>query len=55
MREFQAAVGPFSVSGIREYVDSTRRYMVPLCEYLDRTGFTRREGDLRAVADESDE
>jgi len=51
MREFHAANGPFSVSAIREYVDSTRRYMVPLCEYLDRTGFTRRDGDLRTVTD----
>ena len=50
MREYQAAHGPFSVSDIRQYVDSTRRYMVPLCEYLDRTGFTSRDGDLRSVA-----
>ncbi|MBN2489560.1 MAG: selenocysteine-specific translation elongation factor [Planctomycetes bacterium] len=51
MREFEAAHGPFSVSAIREYVESTRRYMVPLCEYLDRTGFTCRQGDLRTVVD----
>jgi selenocysteine-specific elongation factor len=50
MREYQAAHGPFSVSDIRQYVDSTRRYMVPLCEYMDRIGFTRRDGDLRSVA-----
>jgi len=49
MREYQASNGPFSVSAIREHVGSTRRYMVPLCEYLDRIGFTRRDGDLRVV------
>jgi len=52
MREYQAANGPFSVSAIREHVGSTRRYMVPLCEYLDRIGFTRRDGDLRIVNEE---
>jgi selenocysteine-specific elongation factor len=29
---------------------TTRKYAVPLCEYLDRAGVTRRAGDLRVLA-----
>ena len=36
-----------TVSQIRELLATTRKYAVPLCEYLDRIGFTRRDGDLR--------
>ncbi len=36
-----------SVSGFRERLGTTRKYAVPLLEHLDRTGVTRREGDLR--------
>jgi selenocysteine-specific elongation factor len=39
-----------TVSQIRELLGTTRKYAVPLCEYLDRTGFTRREGDMRYLA-----
>lgn len=38
-----------TVSQIREILDTTRKYAVPLCEYLDRVGFTRREGDVRVL------
>jgi selenocysteine-specific elongation factor len=42
------AVGSgLTVAEIRDILGTTRKYAVPLCEYLDRTGFTRREGDLR--------
>ena len=36
-----------TVAEIRDLLGTTRKYAVPLCEYLDRTGTTRREGDLR--------
>ena len=39
----------FTVSGLREALDISRKYAVPICEYLDRVGFTRREGDLRVI------
>ena len=39
-----------TLSQIREILGTTRKYAVPLCEYLDREGFTRREGDLRVLA-----
>jgi selenocysteine-specific elongation factor len=41
--------GPFTVAQFRDLVSTTRKYAVPLLEYLDRTGFTRRRGDLRVL------
>jgi selenocysteine-specific elongation factor len=38
-----------TVAEIRDLLGTTRKYAVPLCEYLDRIGFTRREGDLRVL------
>jgi selenocysteine-specific elongation factor len=43
--------GPgLTVAEIRDLLGTTRKYAVPLCEYLDRVGVTRREGDLRLLA-----
>jgi selenocysteine-specific elongation factor len=43
--------GPgLTVAEIRDLLGTTRKYAVPLCEYLDRVGVTRREGDLRFLA-----
>ncbi len=39
-----------TVAEIRDLLGTTRKYAVPLCEYLDRVGLTRREGDLRVLA-----
>jgi selenocysteine-specific elongation factor len=36
-----------TVAEIRDLLGTTRKFAIPLCEYLDRIGFTRREGDLR--------
>jgi selenocysteine-specific elongation factor len=36
-----------TVAEIRDLLGTTRKYAVPLCEYLDHIGVTRREGDLR--------
>ncbi len=43
--------GGLSMSDIRQLLDTTRKWCVPVCEYLDETGFTRREGDLRVLAE----
>ena len=45
-----AAGQGLSVSEIRELLNTTRKYAVPLCEYFDRVGFTCRRGDLRVLA-----
>ena len=39
-----------TLSVIREMLNTTRKYAVPYCEYLDRIGFTKRQGDLRVLA-----
>jgi selenocysteine-specific elongation factor len=40
-----------TVAEIRDLLGTTRKFAVPLCEYLDRVGLTRREGDLRVLAE----
>ncbi|MHB8970998.1 MAG: selenocysteine-specific translation elongation factor [Pirellulaceae bacterium] len=39
-----------TVSQIREILNTSRKFAVPYCEYLDRIGFTRRESDVRWLA-----
>ena len=39
-----------TLSEIREVLNTTRKYAVPYCEYLDRIGLTERRGDLRYLA-----
>jgi len=40
-----------SMSDLRQVVDTSRKYAIPFFEYLDKIGFTRRDGDLRFLAD----
>ena len=40
-----------TVAEIRDLLGTTRKYAVPFCEYLDRIGVTRRDGDLRFRAE----
>jgi selenocysteine-specific elongation factor len=40
-----------TVAEIRNLLGSTRKYAVPLCEYLDRIQLTRRDGDLRFLVE----
>jgi selenocysteine-specific elongation factor len=39
-----------TVAEVRDLLGTTRKFAVPICEYLDRVGLTRREGDLRVLA-----
>lgn len=41
--------GPLKIGQISELFGSSRKYVVPVMEYLDKTGFTRRNGDVREV------
>jgi selenocysteine-specific elongation factor len=41
------AADGLTVSALREALGTSRKYAVPLAEYLDATGVTRRQGDLR--------
>jgi selenocysteine-specific elongation factor len=38
-----------TMSDIRTLIDTSRKWAVPICEYLDDSGFTKREGDLRIL------
>jgi len=40
---------PFSVPEFKEWTGISRKYAIPLLEYLDRMRLTRREGDKRIV------
>ncbi len=41
--------GPVSVAGIRDLLGTSRKYAVPLSEWLDQTGATVRQGDERVL------
>jgi selenocysteine-specific elongation factor len=51
LRELLAARGGqrFSISDFKEWTDVSRKYAIPLLEYLDRERLTRREGDQRVI------
>ncbi len=38
-----------TMSELRELLGTTRKYSVPIGEYLDRIGLTRRDGDVRRL------
>ena len=39
----------FNVSAFKEWTGISRKYAIPLLEFLDREHVTRREGDERLV------
>jgi selenocysteine-specific elongation factor len=41
--------GPVTASQVREALGSSRKFVIPFLEYLDRVGFTLRQGDTRVV------
>jgi selenocysteine-specific elongation factor len=43
----RAATGGITVSTFRQILGTSRKYAVPLLEWLDRRGITRRRDDLR--------
>lgn len=49
VRQRIASAGPFTVAEFRDLVGASRKYVVPLLEFFDQTGFTRRQGDLRVL------
>ena len=54
LRDPLTSTGGMTVSQIRDILETNRKFAVPLCEYLDRVGFTRRDGDLRTLAETED-
>lgn len=51
LREAFKAKGKLRVSEIRDVLSTSRKYAVPLAEYLDKMKFTRRIGDERVLLD----
>ena len=49
VRNAIAEHGPLTVAEVRDLLGTTRKYAVPLCEWLDRTGATLRKGDVRLL------
>jgi selenocysteine-specific elongation factor len=49
LRALAAEGTRITVSAFRETVGTSRKYAVPLLEYFDRRGITRREGDVRVL------
>jgi len=49
VRAHLEAAGPATVAVIRDLLGTSRKYAVPLCEWLDQTGATRRQGDSRVL------
>jgi selenocysteine-specific elongation factor len=49
VRAFISAHGPATVSELRQTLGSSRRVVVPLMEYFDRTFVTLRQGDRRTL------
>jgi selenocysteine-specific elongation factor len=43
----RSAPAGITVSAFREGLGTSRKYALPLLEHLDRTGVSRRDGDLR--------
>ena len=39
-----------TVAEIRDMLGTTRKFAIPICEYLDRAGITRRNGDMRTTS-----
>jgi selenocysteine-specific elongation factor len=49
IRQRVDGAGPFTVADFRDLVATSRKYAVPLLEYLDGIGYTTRRGDLRSL------
>ena len=41
--------GGLTMSEIRQVLDTSRKFAIPICEYFDRIGFTIRDGDKRLL------
>lgn len=45
----QGAGRPLSAAEFKSALPVSRKYLIPILEYLDRSGITRREGDVRWI------
>jgi len=47
LRSHFSTAASIDLAGLKSYTDTTRKWLIPLMEYLDQKGFTKRNGDLR--------
>ena len=40
----------FNASELRDFLDTSRRFVIPILEYFDKSGFTIRDEDTRTIA-----
>ena len=55
VRERLADGSAITMSELRDLLGTTRKYAVPIGEYLDRIGLTRRDGDVRRLGAAGDQ
>lgn len=55
VRERLAEGATMTMADLRDLLKTSRKYAVPVGEYLDRIGLTQREGDLRRLAEHDHE
>ncbi len=48
-RRIRAMPTPFTVADFRDHFELSRKYAVPLLEWMDAKGVTERDGDVRTV------
>ncbi len=51
LRQAFKAQAEITASDIRVLLNSSRKYVIPILEYLDQIGFTKRNGDLRRLVE----
>ena len=47
----QKSSAGMTMSELRQELNTSRKYAIPILEYLDENGFTLRDGDLRRLAE----
>lgn len=47
LRDYFKQNGEMPVAALKDYIQTSRKYAIPLFEYLDGEGYTRRDGDIR--------
>jgi selenocysteine-specific elongation factor len=50
VKDFLHKNGKMQVTEFKDLINVTRKFAVPLLEYFDRKGITRRQGDMRVLA-----
>jgi selenocysteine-specific elongation factor len=50
LKGFLSKNGTIQVTEFKDLINVTRKFAVPLLEYFDRKGITRRQGDVRVLA-----